>query len=175
MPGAVDTKSGGPVSITVGGGAAATGAAAEARRGTGTTDSSVGVPAASGAIGRTGRHITTVVVCAAAFETGTGVVRFARFTTGRRAVVATFLGWVLAATFLVAAGLWATGLRRVAAGAFLGGAATGLHSTSESTEAFFATACCEAGALLSRTTWPLAELAADRVTTIKDVNVRTKN
>ena len=97
------------------------------------------------------------------------MTRFTRRTNGRLAVVATFLGSVLAATLLRVAGLC-----RITTGAFFGGTATGVHSTSESTEAFLMTTFCEAGALLDRTTCPLAELAADRVTTIKDVNVRTK-
>ena len=106
IPGAVDTKSGGPVSTPAGGALAVIGATSGARRGTGTTDPSVGVPLASAANGRTGRHITTVVVCVAAFLTGAGVTRLARRTTGRLAVVATFfVGSVLATTFLRVAGL----------------------------------------------------------------------
>lgn len=53
-PGAVETNNGGPSSTTGAG-------VAVASWGTGITDSSVGVPSASGASGRTGRHITIVV------------------------------------------------------------------------------------------------------------------
>jgi hypothetical protein len=88
--GDVDTKSGGPTSVSVG-------AATEARRGTGTIDDSVAVPTASGAIGRTGRHITTVAIRATALAAGFGVLRFTRRTPGRFTVVA-FLGSVWATT-----------------------------------------------------------------------------
>jgi hypothetical protein len=89
----------------------------------------VGVPLARSGIGRTGRHITTVVECAAA-GLALGVTRRARRTIGRcdRTVVRGFgLGTTPEATFR-------TGALRRTAGFFLTGVATGEHSTSESTE-----------------------------------------
>lgn len=138
VPGAVDTNSGGPSSAAAGG-------AAGASVGTGITDCSVAIPFASGARGRTGRHITTVVVWAAALATGFGFTRRTRCTTFRGAVDATFLGATFlrttfpgAAFFLTTADARFVGVilfRTLATGAFFAGATTGEHSTSESTDA----------------------------------------
>lgn len=128
-PGAVDTNSGGPSSTT---GAGATVASC----GTGMTEVSVGVPCASGASGRTGRHITTVVVCAGAALAALGFTRFTRRTIVAGAFTAALLGVGLAATLagdaLVAFLRWATGF-------FFAGATTGVHSTNESTDALRST------------------------------------
>ena len=128
IPGAVDTKIGGPSSSTTG---VPGGGVLVASCGTGITDCSVGVPLARSGIGRTGRHITTVVECDAA-GLALGATRRARRTIGRRGAVAftggVALGTVLEATFL-------TGAFRRTTSFFLAGAATGEHSTSESTDA----------------------------------------
>jgi hypothetical protein len=171
IPGAVDTNNGGPSSAT-GTGA---GAAAGARRGTGTTDCSVGVPLASGASGRTGRHITIVVVWAAVPLAGFGVTRLARRTTGRRAPVATFFGLTVATAFFGTAARAAV-VRRRTTGFFFTGAATGVHSTSESTDALRTTGfCATRGVVSRRTTCPPAELGADTLATINAEIAPTMN
>ena len=143
-PGAVDTKSGGPSSAT---GATGTGGAT---CGTGMTDVSVGVPCASGARGRTGRHITMVVECTGAAAAGRGTVRLTRRTTGRRGLRATrgagfgattrgllTFGITAATGFFRATGRLTT--RRRTTGFFRAGASTGEQMTSESSDAARAT------------------------------------
>src|SRR5665213_852539 len=158
IPGAVETNSGGPAS---GGRATTVGAAFGASCGTGTIDCSVGVPWARGASGRTGRHITTVVVCAATFAAGFRATRRALRTIGRGVPVATFFDLGFATTALRGAVV----LRRTGAGAFLAGATTGVHSMSESTDVLRTTFWVVRGVVSRRTTCcPFAELA-DSVTT----------
>lgn len=164
-PGAVDTNSGGPSS--------AAGAAALANRGTGITDFSVGVPCASGASGLTGRHITIVVVWDGAALARLGVTRFARRTTTPGDLAAILLGAGWTAIFLGAVTL--AFLRR-ATGFFFAGAATGEHSTSESTEARRTTGFCAACADVSRLTdWPLTWRAVERLMTINAESVPTRS
>ena len=109
------------------------------------TDCSTGVPIAKGAIGRTGRHITTVVVRAGSPRAAAGVVLRTLFTTGRLRLAGTafFTGFFtgLGTTALGTAGAvaalaaGATRLRRRTTGFALAGAATGEHSTSVSIDA----------------------------------------
>lgn len=125
--------------------------------GTGITDCSVGVPFASSGIGRTGRHITTVVECDAA-GFALGATCRARRTTGRRGFTATCgldLGTTPEATLRA-------GALRCTTGFFLAGAATGEHSTSESTDAVRATGFCTVlgrGSCLR--VWADADVAVD--------------
>jgi hypothetical protein len=169
MPGAVDTSSGGPSSAT------GTGGVTLASCGTGTTDCSVGVPRARGVSGRTGLHITIVVERAGAAWVRFGTARLTRRTNGRRGFTATFFGTGLGTT--VAAGAAALAgvarLRCLTTGAFFTGAATGEHSTRESTDwPFRATGRCTERGVVSRfTTWPPAGCAAERPATTNVANV----
>jgi hypothetical protein len=140
IPGAVDTSSGGPSSTAAAGGGTA------AICGTGITDCTVGVPCASAAIGRTGRHITMVVECTGAAFAAAGAARLTVRATGWRGLTAAFgltLGLGFGATTARAAFLaGATVRRRRTAGFALAGVATGEHSTNESTDARRGAACC---------------------------------
>ena len=135
-PGAVVTNSGGASSTGTTTGGTAT------SLGTGTTDSSTGAPCASGASGRTGRHITTVVECAitgfTALVAAFGTARLTLRTSGRRGLTAALTGGVTGFLTggLTAAGFLARGTTRRGrvASFFFAGAATGEHSTSESTD-----------------------------------------
>src|SRR6185312_1931186 len=130
IPGAVDTNSGGPCSSTTGAGGGVTVASC----GTRITDCSVGVPSASAGVGPTGRHMTTVVECAAA-GLALWTTRRARRTTGRCALLGV-VGFGLGTTFEATL---RTGALRRTTGFFLTEVATGEHSTSESTDAGRAT------------------------------------
>ncbi|MEO6866382.1 MAG: hypothetical protein ABI229_13085 [Gemmatimonadaceae bacterium] len=159
-PGAVETNNGGPSSTTGAGGVAV------ASCGTGTTDCSVGVPCASGASGRTGRHITIVVERAGAACAAFGVVRLTRCTSGRRRFTIAFSTGFGAATGLDAEFRGAATRRRLATGFFFANAGTGEHSTSESTDAKRTAGFWAARGVVSRlTTWPPIGGAAVRQAT----------
>lgn len=168
IPGAVDTINGGPSSTI--GAAGVTGASC----GTGMTDCSVGVPNESGASGCTGRHITIVVERAGSAVFAFGVRRFTCRTSGRRGFTSAFstgFGTTTAVAAFVASFLagflaGATARRRLANGFFLRGAATGEHSTSESTDASRVAGFCAARGIVSRlTTCPPIGGAAERQAT----------
>jgi hypothetical protein len=161
MPGAVETSSGGPSSTIGAGGVVAS-------CGTGITDFSMGVPCARDTMGRTGRHMTIVVECTGAAGVAAGAARLAVRATGRRGLTgfaATFgLGFVATAFRGGAFLTGATVLRRRTTGFALAGAATGEHSTRESTDARSGAICCEPRTTVSRlATWAPAGWAADRL------------
>jgi len=132
----VETSSGGPSSTIGAGGVGAS-------CGTGITDFSIGVPCARDAMGRTGRHMTIVVECAGVAGAVAGAARLVVRATGRRCLAGFAAGF--AATFglgfgatAASGGVFFTGatlLRWRTTGLAFTGAATGEHSTRESTDA----------------------------------------